>query len=204
MISGIHTGSGKTLVSAMLSAALGANYWKPVQSGLEEETDSEYVGRVGGLPAEKILPEAWRLPWPASPHASAEREGVTITPESLQIPASSETLVIEGAGGLMVPLNREFLFVDLFAQWQWPVVLVADTYLGSINHTLLSAEALKTRNIPVKGIIFNDKGRPESEEVILSFSGFPCLGRVPHIEKPSRSALIEVFENNFSRSDWEF
>lgn len=203
VISGIHTGSGKTLVSAMLVAALDAYYWKPVQSGTDPETDTEYVERIAKPSPHFLLPEAYRLSWPASPHASAAKEGVEIQLENLTPPQPDGPLIIEGAGGLMVPLSEGLLFVDVFREWNLPVVLVADTYLGSINHTLLSIEALKARNIPIKGIVFNDGGRPESEGAIALFSQVPVLGRVPRLAEVNRETLREAFHAHFSLSDWQ-
>ena len=203
VISGIHTGSGKTLVSAMLVAALEAYYWKPVQSGTEPETDTEYVQRVAQPPKHHLLPEAYRLAWPASPHASAAKEGIKIHLEDLIPPNPAGPLIIEGAGGLMVPLSNELLFVDVFQAWNVPVVLVVDTYLGSINHSLLSVEALKARNIPIKGIVFNDGGRPESEDAIALFSQLPVLGRLPRLSEVSRNSLRDAFHAHFTLSDWQ-
>lgn len=131
------TGIGKTVFSAGLAGALGGYYWKPVQSGLDGETDSDTVRRLSGLAAERILPERYRLATPASPHLAAEIDRVTIDPDQLEPPATPEPLVIEGAGGLMVPLTREVTAIDLFARWDAPLVLCARTTLGTINHTLL-------------------------------------------------------------------
>src|ERR1700761_9054612 len=148
VVTGTDTGIGKTVFSAGLTGFLGANYWKPIQSGLDEETDSEIVARLGGFSPARILPERYRLRSPLSPHRSAEIDGVAIDTHSLRVPDVGEhPLVIEGAGGLMVPLDRDTLFIDLFARWQLPVVLCARTALGTINHSLLSIEALRSRDI---------------------------------------------------------
>lgn len=202
VITAIHTGSGKTFVSALLVAALDAFYWKPVQAGFDPETDAQYIARVAQPSPSHILPEAYRLQWPASPHAAAEKEGIEISAARLAVPQPPGPLIIEGAGGLMVPLTRKMVYADVFQQWRLPIVLVVDTYLGSINHSLLSIEALKSRNIPIHGIIFNDAGRPESESVIEEMAGIRVLARIPRIEKVDRKSLIEAFHVHFNPADW--
>lgn len=143
VVTGTDTGIGKTVFSAGLADMLGANYWKPFQAGLEGETDAQLVARLGRLSAEPIVPEAYRLGTAASPHHSAELDGIRIDADSLVVPDSGERpLVIEGAGGLMVPLTRQALYIDIFERWRLPVVMCASTALGTINHSLLSIEAL--------------------------------------------------------------
>lgn len=200
VITGIDTDAGKTVVSALLCAALEAAYWKPVQAGVEPSTDALSVAKMAELAPELILPEAFRLKMPASPHAAAAAEGIHISLDDLQVPEWDGPLVIEGAGGLMVPINEDELFLDLFRQWQLPVILVARTYLGSINHTLLSAEVLRQHGVPVMGLIFNEGGRPESEAVILRKTGLPSLGKVPQLEAINRESLLRVWEEAFDHS----
>ncbi len=154
VVAGTDTDVGKTVFAASLVAALGACYWKPVQCGLADETDAEVVARLAGVVATRILPEVYRLNTPASPHLAAERDGLEIDVERLVPPASERPLVVEPAGGLMVPLTRRLLQIDLIARWHMPVVLCASTRLGTINHSLLSIEALKRRAIPLIGIAF--------------------------------------------------
>lgn len=182
IITGTDTGVGKTVVAAGLAGLLGAAYWKPVQSGLDGETDSQVVARLGGLPPERILPEAWRLTRPLSPHRAAELEGVAIDPDSLVLPDVERPLIVEGAGGLMVPLTRKTLFVDVFARWQAPVVLCARTALGTINHTLLSIEALRRRHIPLLGVVFIGEAMPDTECTIAGMGQVRVLGRLPLLE----------------------
>src|ERR1700722_7092701 len=146
VVTGTDTNVGKTVFSAGLMRLLDAAYWKPVQSGLEGETDSQAVARLTELP-DRIVAERYRLRTPASPHLAAELDGIRIEPDALALPFSQRTLIIEGAGGLLVPLNRETLFIDLFARWRLPTILCARTGLGTINHTLLSIEALRRRDI---------------------------------------------------------
>ncbi|RWF14555.1 MAG: ATP-dependent dethiobiotin synthetase BioD, partial [Mesorhizobium sp.] len=145
VVTGTDTGIGKTVFAAGLAGLLDGVYWKPVQAGIDEGTDSETVSRLAGLSAERVLPEAWRLTEPLSPHRAAELDGVEIDTRALVLPATDRPLVVEGAGGLMVPVNRRALYIDIFARWRAPVVLCARTGLGTINHTLLSIEALRAR-----------------------------------------------------------
>ncbi|MEL6978582.1 MAG: dethiobiotin synthase, partial [Pseudomonadota bacterium] len=154
VVAGTDTEMGKTVFAAALTGALGARYWKPVQSGLEEATDSETVAHLARLSSDRVLPEAWRLRTPASPHLSARLDGVRIDPEALHPPQTDGPLVIEGAGGLLVPLTETVLYIDVFARWGLPVVLCARTALGGINHALLSLEALRRRSVPVRGVAF--------------------------------------------------
>src|SRR3546814_337238 len=145
IVTGTGTGIGKTIFSAALAQATGAPYWKPIQSGLEEESDSEVVARRAGVP---IHPEAYRLTAPASPHFAAEIDGVNIDVEMLAPPPGN--LIVEGAGGALVPVTRTTLYADLFAKWQIPVIICARTALGTINHSLLTIEALRARGAPIQ------------------------------------------------------
>lgn len=158
-VTGTDTGVGKTVVAAILTLGLEAEYWKPVQSGVDGpaglSTDSECVARWTGLPAERLHPEAYRLALPASPHLSAAREGVRIRLARLNLPAIRRPLVVEGAGGVLVPLNGRKLMVDLMVQLRLPVIVVARASLGTINHTLLSLEALRARRLAVAGVVVN-------------------------------------------------
>lgn len=174
-VTGIDTDSGKTFVSAILCEALKADYWKPVQAGLPRDADT-----VKNLVSKSvhIFPEAYILNTPASPHAAAAIDGVTIELAKFVAPHTQNDLVIEGAGGCLVPLNDTDFVIDIAPEVADAVILVADLYLGSINHTLLTVEALKKRELPVKGIIFNGKSNPESERIILHHSGLPCLLRI--------------------------
>jgi dethiobiotin synthetase len=197
VVTGTDTGIGKTVFSAALADALGACYWKPIQSGLDGETDSETVARLGRLPPHRILPEAWRLRTPASPHLSAEIDGVAIHPDTLKPPRASPLLVIEGAGGLLVPLSRKRTFGDLFALWGYPTVLCARTALGTINHTLLSLEAMRRRNIPILGVAFIGDNRPDTLEIIAELGGVPILGRLPHLDPLDPDSLRDAFRDGF-------
>ncbi|QFY63829.1 ATP-dependent dethiobiotin synthetase BioD (plasmid) [Rhizobium grahamii] len=197
VVSGTDTGIGKTIFAAGLAGALGARYWKPVQSGLEEETDSEVVARLSGLPADHILPESYRLNTPASPHLSARIDGVAIDTALLTPPSGAGPLVIEGAGGLLVPLTEKSVFADVFARWKIPVILCARTALGTINHTLLSVEALRSRAIPIAGVAFIGAENEESQAIIAAIAQVKILGRLPILETLTRDALRSAFSENF-------
>ncbi|WP_170430295.1 dethiobiotin synthase [Ruegeria arenilitoris] len=190
IVVGTDTGIGKTVFAAGLTAALGARYWKPVQSGLEEATDSELVAELTGA---EVLPEAYRLNMPASPHLSAEDMGIEIDPARLALPQVSGPLVVEGAGGLMVPLNRQVFFLDVIAQWQAPVVLVARTSLGTINHTTLSLMALRNAGCDVVGVAFVGDAEPDVEQTIAQMGNTRHLGRLPFIDTLSRDTLTDAF-----------
>jgi dethiobiotin synthetase len=175
-VTAIDTDSGKTLASAIVCEALEADYWKPVQAGLPR--DSQTVKNLISNTRTTVHPEAYLLKTPASPHASAKRDGVTINISDLKLPETSQDMIIEGAGGCLVPLNDQDLVIDLIGRFNAEVILVADLYLGSINHTLLTVEALRSRKLPIRGIIFNGESNVESERIILLRSGLRCLLRI--------------------------
>lgn len=192
VIAGIGTEIGKTFISSILVEALQADYWKPVQSGSLDYTDTDFVRQHCSNSVSVFHPEGYRLSAPMSPHAAAARDGVRIELSELTIPATANHLVIELAGGLMVPLNNRQLNVDLLTQWQLPVILVSQNYLGSINHTLLSLEVLKQRNIKVAALIFNGPENSASEDFIMQYSGLPCLAKIrrqPEADKGTISRL---------------
>lgn len=197
VVSGTDTGIGKTVFAAGLTAVLDGVYWKPVQAGLEEETDSERVARLSGLPWNRILPEAWRLKTPASPHLAAALDRVAIDPVALVPPETERPLVIEGAGGLLVPLTRSTLFIDVFARWLVPVVLCTRTGLGTINHTLLSIEALRRRSIPILGVAFIGDEHEENRSIIAELGDVPILGRLPYLEPLTADTLEPAFRGGF-------
>ncbi|SCB54834.1 dethiobiotin synthase [Bradyrhizobium shewense] len=203
VVTGTDTGVGKTVFSAGLAGLLGANYWKPVQAGVEQETDSECVRRLGGLSSDRIVPELYRLRTPASPHYSAEIDGVRVDTETLRLPDSGERqLVIEGAGGLMVPLTARTLYIDIFERWQLPVVLCARTGLGTINHSLLSIEALRKRQIRILGIAFIGERNAETESAICEIGRVRWLGRLPWLVPLTDDRLQAAFKHSFVSSDF--
>lgn len=197
VVTGTDTGIGKTVFSAALAGALGVPYWKPIQSGLKEETDSEAISRLCSV---KVHPEAYRLKTPASPHLSAENDGIEIDHSQLVPPEGD--LIVEGAGGVLVPVTRDILFADLFARWKIPTIIVARTRLGTINHSLLSIEALRARQVPIHGIAFVGPKNRDNEETICAISGVRRLGRLPRIKTITRAALTEAFLDHFSLSDF--
>ena len=202
IVTGTDTDIGKTVFAAALARALGAHYWKPVQAGLDDGSDRERVARLSNLPAEKLLPESYRLKTPCSPHRAAEIDGVTIDPARLALPAVPGPLVVEGAGGALVPVTRELLFADLFARWGAPVVLVARTALGTINHSLLSIEALRARGVPILGVAFIGDAVEDSEATIASIGGIRRLGRLPHLHDLNQDSLAVAFSKAFDLEDF--
>lgn len=203
VVTGTDTGIGKTVLAAALTGALGAHYWKPVQAGLEGESDSETVARLSGLGAGAVIPEAYRLNTPCSPHQAAAIDAVTIDPARLTLPEGSGPLVVEGAGGVLVPLAENLLYADLFARWGLPVVLAARTELGTINHSLLSIEALRARRVPIAGIAFIGESNAESERVISAIGKVRRLGRLPHLNPLNPGTLATAFEAQFDLSGLE-
>ncbi|MES2592959.1 MAG: dethiobiotin synthase [Bacteroidota bacterium] len=170
-ITGIGTDVGKTFASAILVEALHADYWKPIQAGELNNTDTMKVRSLTSNSDSVFHPETYCLSSPMSPHAAAKADGIEIDIEKIIAPLTSNTLIIEGAGGLMVPINKQYLVIDLIKKLNAEVILVSKNYLGSINHTLLSIEALTNRGIPIAGIIFNGESSKASEEYILERSG---------------------------------
>jgi dethiobiotin synthetase len=203
IVSGTDTDVGKTVFSAALAGALDTNYWKPVQAGHEDGTDALRVMELSGLAPERILPERYILNTPASPHYAARLDGITIDDrELLPPPPGKRPLVIEGAGGLMVPVNDDTLFIDIFARWKLPLVLCARTALGTINHSLLSIEAVKHRDIPLLGIAFIGEEQAESERIICKLGGVRRLGRLPHLSPLTRDSLRRAFAASFNLADF--
>ncbi len=202
-ITGIGTGVGKTLISAIVTEALGADYWKPVQAGFADGTDSEWVGErisapattatqgAGVMATSRIIPELYKLKLPASPHIAAREEGVVISldkiatalSEIVAVQPAGRPLVIEGAGGLLVPLNGQEFVLDLVKKLDVTVILVSRNYLGSINHSLLTAAVCRSHGLKVAGWIFNDQYLHYEQEIV-SWSGVPGIGSVPFGSKP--------------------
>ena len=201
VVAGTDTGVGKTVLCAALVVALDGIYWKPVQAGTAGGTDTETVARLSGLPPDRLLPEAYRLAMPASPHLAAARERIEIRQHELALPSVRRPLVIEGAGGLMVPLSMQLLQIDLYAAWGVPVILCARTRLGTINHTLLSIEALRRRRVPIHGLAFVGAKAEKVEETIVSLAGVRRLGRLPRLKQLDRASLAAAFAQGFDLRD---
>jgi len=199
IVTGTDTGIGKTVFAAGLTRLLDGYYFKPVQAGLGEETDTAVAQRLSALPAERMLSEVWRLNTPASPHLAAERDGVIIDPEALVLPTLDRPLIVEGAGGLMVPLTRDVLYIDVFATWRAPVVLCARTALGTLNHTLLSLEAMQRRGIPILGIALIGDAHADNERTLREMGRVPILGRLPRLGPLTPQSLGKAFSVAFAR-----
>lgn len=196
VITGTDTDVGKTVVAAGLVAALHAAYWKPIQAGLAGGTDSETVAALANVGSDRILPEAYRLRTPCSPHEAARIDGVLIDRSRLSLPFSERRLIVEGAGGIRVPVNQSEVMLDLFVGWSLPVILVARTMLGTINHSLLSVAALRSRGLHVAGIIFVGDENAPSEAAIASLGVVAHLGRLPKLEPLSVSSLAKAVRDH--------
>ena len=197
VVSGTDTGIGKTVLAAAIAAATGASYWKPIQSGLADGGDADVVA---GLGVSRIHPEAYRLTQPLSPHRAAELDDVTIDPAKLVPPDGP--LVVEGAGGVLVPVRRDLLFADLFARWQLPVVLAARTALGTINHSLLSIEALRARGVPILGVVFVGDANEDNEATVARIGSVRRLGRLGWLDPLDATTLARAFAAHFSLEDF--
>ena len=195
-ISGIGTGIGKTVVSAIIAEALGADYWKPIQAGYENGTDSEWVKSVLSNNNSKVLPELYKLKLPASPHIAAKNEGIEISLEKIfaaytQHVTQDKYFIIEGAGGLLVPLNEHELMIDLIRRINAKVILVSRNYLGSINHSLLTAQVCRQKNIRVAGWIFNDQYLDYEQDIVM-WSGYHRIASIGKLEKIDKARISEL------------
>lgn len=191
-ITGIGTGIGKTIASAVLTEKLATDYWKPIQAGDLDQSDSLMVKSLLSNAISKIHPEQYRLNHPLSPHLSAKLDGITIDLNAFKIPQTNNSLIVEGAGGLLVPLNDQYLIIDLIKKLNLQVILISKHYLGSINHTLLTINTLKQNHIPIKGIIFNGDENVESEKYILNYSKIENLGSIPTLNTLNKENIIEA------------
>ena len=194
-ITGIGTEVGKTITSAVITQALKADYWKPVQAGELNHSDRMKVENLIDNNRSKFHPEAYRLNQPMSPHAAAERDGIKIDIASIKMPHTDNHLVIEGAGGLLVPLNDNDTILNLIEILNCEVILVSRHYLGSINHTLMSVELLKQRNIRIKGILFSGKENKDTESIITKMSGIEVLGRIDELENLNKSVINSIAQD---------
>ncbi len=202
IITGTDTGIGKTIFSAMLTQALNGIYYKPIQSGMVDITDTQMLRHLINLDETRILPEAYQLNTPVSPHLSAEIDGVEIDIARLIPPEMKQPLIIEMAGGFMVPITRQILSIDIINQWNGRVILCARTTLGTINHSLLSIEALKIRKIAILGIVFIGDENKDSENIITRMGNLRHLGRLPILPKINSHSLAKAFDDNFNLSDF--
>jgi dethiobiotin synthetase len=191
-VTGTDTDVGKTLISAWLLAHLDACYWKPVQAGAEPETDSATVRRLAEVPAERILPEAYLLPEAIAPHEAARRAGIVIEFGKLAPPPCDRLLVVEGAGGLMVPLTEDACVIDLADELELPVILVARSTLGTINHTLLSLEAIHRRGLPLAGVVMSGPETPHNRAAIERYGQAEIIAEIPWLDSVNRAALRAI------------
>ncbi len=198
-VTAIGTDSGKTVVSAILTQMLTADYWKPIQAGFPTDTSSVRLLVSNAISA--FHPEAYLLQTPASPHAAAKVENIDISLDHILLPQTSNDLVIEGAGGALVPINDQEVVIDIATKFEMPVVVVANLYLGSINHTLLTAEAFKSRGVEVKGVVFNGESNPESERIILLKTGWKLLLRLPKETVVNEEVVAKYAEE--LKKNWE-
>jgi dethiobiotin synthetase len=196
VICGTDTDVGKTVVSALVVQGLGARYWKPVQSGTDDGGDSGRVQRLLNLPPERLLSEAYRLQAPVSPHWSAERDGVLIDPDRLALPPGNDPLVVETAGGLLVPLRRDWLQIQQLERWRLPVLLVARSGLGTLNHTLLSLEALRRRGLAVLGLVLNGPLHADNPRTLEQLGGVPVLLELPPLDPLDAAALAACWRGS--------
>lgn len=199
-VTGTDTGVGKTVVSALLCVGLDATYWKPIQTGTLEGTDTETVMQLAQLPRQKTLPESYRFKPPVSPHLAAKWAGVRIELRKIKMPALVQgPLITEGAGGVLVPLNRNQLMTDLMRHLNLPVVLVARTSLGTINHTLLSLAALRAARLDIRAVVMVGKPNRDNKTAIERYGQIPVAGTVPLLKKINRTALSAIFRRSFDR-----
>lgn len=201
VVTGTDTGIGKTIFSAALTGALRAHYWKPIQAGLDDGADRDHVAHLSGVTAAQILPEAYRFNTPCSPHRAAEIDGVEVDLARLALP-DIRPLVIEGAGGALVPVTRDTTYADVFAWWNLPVIVVARTALGTINHSLMTFEVLRSRGIAVHGVAFVGDANEDSEATICAMGKVRRLGRLPMLDHLTPQSLEIAFAQGFRIADF--
>lgn len=200
MVSGIGTGVGKTVVSAILTLLFEGDYWKPIQCG--QDWDSSTIKKLIDTSKYSILPSIYSFQAPLSPHHAARLENISIQLEAISLPESRGSLIIEGIGGIFVPLTTKTSTFDLFKSWNCHWIIVSRHYLGSINHTLLAIEVLKQNHIPILGVIFNGKPNPDSEAAILEISKIPFLGRLlpePYLSQEILKGYANQWQAQFSK-----
>lgn len=203
-ITGTDTNVGKTLLSALLCAALPGRYWKPIQTGARETIDSEQVKSWAGLEDDRVLTESYLLDEPVSPHLAARLAGREITLEKIKLPAldSGLPLIVEGAGGIMVPINSHQFMTDLIRHLNLPIVLAARSTLGTINHSLLSLRHLRNEGIRVLGVVLLGPQNHENKKAIEHYGGARVIGEIPMLETINRETLCEVYRRHFNKEDF--
>src|SRR5262245_29141153 len=199
-VTGTDTGVGKTVVSALLVASLNRRYWKPIQTGASEGTDRAAVMQFAGVTVEHTHREAFLFDHPVSPHLAAALQGRRIDLETIRRPADSHPIVIEGAGGVLVPINEDALMIDLIRRLAAPVVIAARTALGTINHTLLTIEATRRANLSLIGVVMVGKENSDNRRAIERYGKVPIVGAIPWLDSITRTNLIRVFEQHFDKT----
>ena len=200
-VTGTDTGVGKTVLSALLCAALDGIYWKPVQTGALEGTDRQTVMQLAELLEERTLPECYLFDPPVSPHLAAEQRAVRIDLSQIQLPSHPvRRIIVEGAGGVLVPLNETELMIDLIQHLSADVIVACRTALGTINHTLLTIAALRARKIGIKGVVMLGNENRDNERAIAKYGNIPVVGHVPHLEAINRQALLDTYRLHFDHA----
>ena len=195
-VTGTDTGVGKTFISALLMVGLAARYWKPIQTGANSETDTQWIQRITEFPSSQFFPETYCFQAPLSPHLAAAMENQSIEMPRIQKP-KAESLIIEGAGGVMVPLNTNHLMIDLIQQLQVPCLVVARSTLGTINHTLLTLEQLRSRRIPICGVILNGPKNTQNRQAIEQYGAVPVLAEIEPIPLINHEILLDLYLSKF-------
>ena len=196
-VTGTDTGVGKSLVAATLTSGMEADYWKPVQTGCSAATDSNWLRQVLKLRPERIHPECYRFDPPLSPHAAAAMAGATISLEKISLPQGRQRLIVEGAGGVLVPLNREQTMVDLMVKLDLPVLLVARSSLGTINHTLLSVAQLRQAGLEPIGVVMNGPRNSSNRDAIEHYGQLPVVAEIEPLQTVDRDGLLRLFREQF-------
>jgi dethiobiotin synthetase len=199
-ITGTDTGVGKTVLSALLVAALGRQYWKPIQTGAREGTDREAVMKWAAIDRGQTFPESYMFDPPVSPHLAAEQQGTAIELEQIQRPVSKWPLIIEGAGGVLVPINNQALMLDLMRRLDAPVVVAARTTLGTINHTLLTVMAIRKAQLRLHGVVMIGKENVENRRAVERYGNVEVVGSIPWLDTIDRNTLVSVFQRHFNHS----
>jgi dethiobiotin synthase len=192
-ITATDTGVGKTLLSALLVAALNRCYWKPIQTGASEGTDRRSVIRWAGIEPEQAMPETYVFAPPVSPHLAARQAGTIIDLRRISRPASPSPLIIEGAGGILVPVSDDAFMIDVMRKLDTPIVLTARTALGTINHTLLSIAAIRAANLQLRGVVMSGKENQENRRAVERYGNVPVIGVIPWLDTIDRTTLVTVF-----------
>lgn len=191
-ITGTDTDVGKTVAAAWAMLHLDADYWKPTQSGLEPPTDMDVMTTITGFGEDRFHEETYRLTQPLSPHEAAKRDGIEIDMNVFDLPKTSRPVIVEGAGGLMVPLNKDCLVIDLIKQLNLPAILVCRSGLGTINHTLLSLEAIRSRNIEIAGVIINGEKAPHNRQAIEEYGSVPVIAEIDRLDTVDKDSLLAI------------